>query len=145
MRLPACCLAAAVAALGLAGPAAASPETLKRSMSNILFGPADIVLSPATAAYALYVGLRDQDDSIGVRIVYPVPGYVWNFGVQAGAGSIRTLAGLIELLPGIGLYFFDADLDPLFAPVERADAWVDYDTPPLYVKFGTNYTVTPTL
>ncbi len=145
MRRPVCCVAAAVAGLALAAPARASPETLKRSVSNVLFGPADIVLSPVTAAYALYIGLRDQDDSTGVRILYPAPGYIWNFGVQAGAGSIRTLAGLLELLPGIGLYFFDADLDPLFAPAESADAWVDYDTPPLYVKFGINYTATATL
>lgn len=145
MRRPACCVAAAVVALALAAPATASPETLKRSASNILFGPADIALSPATAAYGLYVGMRDQDDSLGVRIVYPVPGYIWNFGVQAGAGSLRTLAGLLELLPGIGLYFFEADLDPLFPPVDRADAWVDYDTPPLYVKFGVNYTAPATL
>jgi hypothetical protein len=127
-------------ALVLAGPAAASPETLKRSCSNILFGPFDIVLSPLTAAHGIYVGLRDQDDSTGVRIFWTLPGYVWNFGVQAGAGSLRTLSGLLELLPGLGLFFFDADLDPIYAPAERADAWVDEETPLLYVKFGINYT-----
>ncbi len=84
--------------------------------------------------------MRDQDDSTGVRIVYPIPGSVWSFGVQAGSGCLRTLSGLLELLPGLGLFFFDADLDPLFSPAERADAWVDYETAMLYVKFGINYT-----
>lgn len=140
MRRPVAWLAAALAALACAAPASASPETLKRSMSNVLFGPVDFALSPATGAFAVYRGMQDHDDSVGVRIFYPVPGVIWNFGVQAGAGALRTLAGLIELLPGIGLFFFDADLDAIYAPVDRADAWVDYDTPPLYVKFGLNYT-----
>jgi hypothetical protein len=140
VRRPLAWLAAALLALALAAPASASPETLKRSMSNLLFGPADFALSPATGAYGVYTGMQDQDDSVGVRIFYPLPGVVWNFGVQAGAGCLRTLSGLLELLPGIGLFFFDADLDPIFAPAERADAWVDYDTRALYVKFGLNYT-----
>ena len=133
-------LAAALVALASATPASASPETLKRSVSNILFGPVDFALSPATGAYGVYTGMQDQDDSLGVRIFYPVPGVIWNVGVQAGAGCLRTLSGLIELLPGIGLFFFDADLDPIYAPAERADAWVDYDTRALHVKFGLNYT-----
>jgi hypothetical protein len=145
VRRPVALVAAALAALALAAPAAATPETLKRSASNILFGPADILLSPATGAYAVYIGMRNQEDSLGVRIFYPLPGVIWNFGVQAGAGCVRTLSGLIELLPGIGLFFFDADLDPIFAPAERASAWVDYDTPPLYIKFGLNYTAPETL
>ena len=134
------CVAAFVFAFAAAGPASASPETLKRATSNVLFGPIDVVLSPFTAAHALYLGLRDQDDAPSVRIIWTLPGYAWNFGVQAAAGSLRTLAGLIEFLPGVGLFFFDADLNAIFAPVDRADAWVDVETPPLYVKFGVNYT-----
>jgi hypothetical protein len=61
-------------------------------------------------------------------------------GVQAGSGVTRVLTGVIEFLPGLGLFFFDADLDPLFAPAERAQALVDYNTPPLNVKFGITYT-----
>jgi hypothetical protein len=59
--------------------------------------------------------------------------------VQIGAGAIREIAGLLELVPGLGLLFFDADLDPLFGPVERNDALVDLETPPLNIKFGVNY------
>jgi len=132
---------AAIAATGLAlaAPAPASPATLKRAVSNIVFAPVDFALSPATGAWGLYTGMRDQDDSLGVRIAYPVPGLAWNIATQAGASCLRGLAGLLELLPGIGLFFFDADLDPIYAPVERAEAWVDYDTPVLSVKFGINY------
>lgn len=140
MRRSARCVASLALAVLAAAPAAASPETLKRASSNTLFGPLDVVLSPITAAHGLYLGLRDQDDSPGVRIVWTLPGYVFNFGTQAGAGAMRILSGLLELVPGLGLYFFEADLDPIFAPADRAEAWVDVDTRLLYVKFGLNYT-----
>ena len=134
----------AVATLLLvATPAAATPETLKRSLSNILFGPVDTIFSPITGSRAVYNGLRDVDDTLGVRVFYTVPGIVWNIGVIAGAGVMRFISGGLELVPGIGLFFFRADLDPIFAPAERAGALVDLDTPPLYVKFGVDYTVVP--
>jgi hypothetical protein len=123
-----------------AGPAAATPETLKRSVSNLLFGPVDIALTPYVAATNVYNNLQNVDDTMGVRIAYALPGYVWNMGVQIGAGTIRVLTGAIEFLPGLGLLFFDADMDPLFAPVEKAPALVDVDTPPLHMKFGITYT-----
>jgi hypothetical protein len=126
--------------VGLAGPAAASPETLKRSFSNMLFGPADLVLIPVVAAQNTYNNLQNVDDTMGVRIAYALPGFGWNMGIQAGAGVVRVIAGVFELLPGIGLFFFETDLDPLFAPAERASALVDYDTPVLRIKFGITYT-----
>jgi len=130
----------AVILAGLAGPASASPETLKRSMSNLLMGPLDVAFSPYVAAKSVYTNLQNVDDTIGVRVAYAFPGYIWNMGVQIGAGTVRVLAGAIEFLPGLGLFFFDADLDPLFSPVEHSAALVDYDTPPLLVKFGITYT-----
>jgi hypothetical protein len=125
---------------GLAGPASASYETLKRSMGNILFGPLDVAFGPLVAAQNTYNNLQNVDDTMPVRIAYTVPGYVWNTGMQVSGGVIRVLTGCLELLPGLGLIFFDADLDPLFAPVEKSAALVDYDTPPLHFKFGLTYT-----
>ena len=125
---------------GLAGPASASPETLKRSVSNMLMAPLDFALTPVVSANSVYTNIQNVDDTMGVRIAYVVPGYVWNMGVQMGASSVRILAGAIEFLPGLGLFFFDADLDPLFSPVERAQALVDYDTPPINFQFGITYT-----
>jgi hypothetical protein len=98
------------------------------------------VLSPITAAWAINKNIRDIDDSPGVRVAYLVPGYVWTTGVQIGSSLIREGTGLLELLPGLGLFFFEADLDPLFAPADRAEAIVDLETDILYVKFGINYT-----
>jgi len=134
-------LAAAVVALGLAvaAPAGASPETLKRSVGNILFGPFDIVCAPIVGSHTVFHNIQDIDDSMWVRVVYVIPGVAWNTTLQAGSGIIRTMTGLIELLPGIGLLPFRADLDPLFSPVEKADALVDYDTPVLNFKFCVDY------
>lgn len=129
--------------IGAASPAAASPETLKRSASNILFAPLDIALSPVVAAHTIYHNLSNIDDSLGVRVVYVVPGFVWNTGLAIGAGAVREIAGLIELLPGIFLVPFEVDMSPLFAPGEKANALVDHDTPPLNIKFGIDYSSVP--
>jgi hypothetical protein len=125
---------------GLAGPASASPETLKRSVSNVLFGPLDILFTPVVSARNIVRKLQDVDDTMGVRVAYALPGYGWDMGVQVGAGVTRVLTGVIEFLPGLGLFFFDADLDPLFTPAEKSEALVNYDTPPLNIKFGITYT-----
>lgn len=130
-------------ALSVASPVAASPETLKRSVGNILFAPLDIVFAPAMAGKILYTNMRDIDDSPWVRIVYPIPGYFWLTGITIGAGVLREVTGLIELIPGLGLVFLEADLHPLFAPVERGEALVDVETDYLNIKFGMNYTAIP--
>jgi hypothetical protein len=129
--------------IAVASPATASPETLRRSIGNILFAPVDIALSPIVAAHAIYRNLNDIDDSLGVRLVYTIPGFAWNTGLVIGAGAIRELTGLIELVPGLLLLPFEADMDPLFAPTEKGGAFVDIETPPLQVKFGIDYSSVP--
>ena len=141
---PMLALVAATLALFASTPASATPETLKRSVGDILFAPLDIATSPVTAGKALYTNLREIDDARWKRIVFPIPGYLWILGVQIGGGAIREIAGLLELVPGLGLLFFDADLNPLFGPVERSEALVDLKTPPLNIKFGVNYIASST-
>jgi hypothetical protein len=133
-------LAAALPLLfSFASPASASPETLKRSVSNILFGPLDFVLGPVTGTRAVYNNLQDIDDSTGVRIAFAVPGVAWNSAMQMGGGVLRTFTGLLEFLPGLILLPFEADMDPLFTMPERQDAliWEEYDF--MEVKIGVNY------
>jgi hypothetical protein len=143
LSIPALVLFAATIALFISTPASATPETLKRSVGNILFAPFDIAASPVSAGKALYTNMREIDDARWKRIVFPIPGYVWILGVQIGGGAIREIAGLLELVPGLGLLFFDVDLDPLFDPVESNEALVDVETPPLKIKFGVNYVASP--
>ena len=136
--------AGAILALGLVagGPstAHATGETLKRATSNLLMAPLDIALSPVVAGKTIVTNMREIEDTTPVRVTYAVPGYIFLTGVQAGAGVIRAITGALEFIPGLGLLFFDTDLDPLYDPVERGSALVDHDTRFLNVKFGVDYT-----
>ncbi len=124
----------------IASPVSASPETLKRSVENLTLWPFDLALSPVVAGQTVYQNIRDIDDSTGVRVAYAVPGFVWVTFVQMGAAVIRGVTGAFEFLPGLGLLFFDADLDPLFDPADENEALVDLETPVYNVRFGMSYT-----
>ncbi|MCZ6464194.1 MAG: hypothetical protein O7A09_07630, partial [Proteobacteria bacterium] len=70
---------------------------------------------------------------------YTVPGYLWMLGVQVGASSVRTITGALELIPGIFLLPFEADLDPLYDPVDNSSALVEWENGVIDVKFGIAY------
>lgn len=132
-----------LAALFAASPAAATYETLKRSLGNIVFAPFDMALSPVVAGNTIYNNLREVEDSLGVRVVYVPMGFCWNTGVQAMSAVVREITGLIEFVPGLIVLPLDADLDPIYAPVERGDALMNVETTPLRVKVGVDYTTVP--
>lgn len=132
-------LALAVVA-GTPGTAQATGETLKRATSNILMAPLDMALSPFVAGKTIVTNMREIDDTMAVRVVYAVPGYVFLTGVQLGASTIRAISGVLEFVPGLGLLFFDTDLDPLYDPAENGEGLVDYDTRFMNFKFGIDYT-----
>ena len=132
-----------VAALALlsasVAPAAASTETIRRAVSNLLFGPMDFALSPITGTRSVYNNMHDIDDTMGVRIFFAVPGVAWNIAFVAGGGIVRMFTGLLEIVPGVILIPFEADMDPLFAPAEKADALIDEEYDLLPVKIGISY------
>ena len=135
-------LAAAAVGLALAAPASATTDVIKRSLENMPQGAVDMLLSPFTAGKVIYTNLQTIDDSTAVKVAYPVPGYFWNLMAQSGGGLIRMLTGVMELPVGIALLFTDAEMEPLFDPVEDADALItmdDYED--IYrVKVGVDYT-----
>ena len=126
-------------ACSVAGPAEASPETLTRSLTNIFFGPLDMVLGPVVGTKAVYTNIQDVEDTTGVRVAYAIPGVVWNSMMCMSGGLFRTFTGALELLPGMALLFFEADLDPIFAPPERSEALIDEEFDWGMVKIGINY------
>ena len=135
---------AALAAVFFASaPAQAGPDVLKRSVGNILFAPLDMALSPVVAANTMYNNLRTVDDSLMVRVAYVPMGFAWNTGVQGMGAVVREITGLIELVPGIGLFFLDADMDPLLAPVERGNALLNVESEVFPVKIGVDYMTVP--
>ena len=131
--------AALLLAFSVASPASASPETIKRSATNILFGPLDFVLGPITGTRSVYNNIQDINDTTGVRVAFAVPGAAWNAAMQMGGGVLRTFTGLLEFIPGLILIPFEADMDPLFAPVEKSDSLIWEDIGQVEVKAGINY------
>lgn len=134
-------LALLAAMLGAGAPAWASTKTLKRSVSNVVQAPLDLVLSPMVALVSVVEGMREQDDSVPLRVVFFAPGFLWNTGVNMGASLIRFVTGGLELIPGVALLPFATDIDTLFSPVESAPALFETETSCcIDVKFGINYT-----
>jgi hypothetical protein len=145
---------AALALLLLAPSIAqASPETLRRSLGNIIQSPVDIVLAPVVAARTLVNNLRDIDDTRAVQVFYAAPGFIWLTGVQVGGAVLRGVAGCLELVPGVFLLPFETDIDALYDPADRGGALVEYENPlaeddiakwfPMItwnVRFGVTYT-----
>jgi len=124
----------------VSSPVTASPETLKRSVENLTLWPLDLALSPVVAGKTVVQNLQDIDDSTAVRIAYTVPGFVWVTFVQAGTAVLRGVTGVLEFLPGLGLVFFETDLDPIFDAADENEALVDFETPVYHLKFGISYT-----
>ena len=130
-----------LASLVAVGPsdAQATTKTLRRSVQNILFFPLDMGLSPIVAPKAVYQNWKASDDTPAVKIAYPIFGVLWATGVNIGASGIRGLAGLLELLPGIVLIPFKADMNPIYDLPESNRALVDTGSDAFKVKFGVDY------
>lgn len=130
MRLFSLSLASFLVVLLLAAsPAAASPDTLRRAFSNMLMGPIDMLLSPIVGVMTTAENLESIDDTDAVRVVYAVPGVIWLTGLDFGAGMIRTITGALETVPGVLVFPFETDLDPLFDPADDAPALITWDNP----------------
>jgi hypothetical protein len=129
-------------ALGAAAPgrAEASTETIKRSASNLLLFPLDFVLSPYVATKASYSAWRASDDTPGVKYGYAPFAIPWAVSLNLGASLLRGVAGALELLPGLILIPFDADMEPLYDLSEQNAALVDTgEESALRLRFGIDY------
>jgi hypothetical protein len=141
-------LVSVVLVLGLAAvftaaapdPAHATTATIKRSVGNLLLFPLDFVLSPFVATKAVYSSWRSSDDTPGVKYGYAVFGPPWAVSINMGASLLRGVAGALELLPGLVLIPFDADMEPLYDLSENNPALVDTgEESPMRLRFGIDY------
>ena len=121
------------------GTSHAGPKTLARAGQNLLFFPLDIALSPFVSAKITWDSWRSSEDTKAVKYGYALFAPFWNFSIQAGASVIRGVAGALELLPGLVLLPFDADMNPLYELPESQPAWVDTGNDHFKVRFGVNY------
>ena len=136
-------LAAVLLTTSVATPAAATPQTFLRGVGNIVLAPLDAALSPVSSFIGIRQNLQNIDDSRGVRLFYPIPAYFYAVGLQLGCAWIRATTGFMEAGVGVFLIPFETDIDPLFSPVDDADALVeiDIDYMDYPLRFGVNYTV----
>jgi len=134
-------LAALVAALVATAPGVsqAGPKTLTRSVQNLLFFPFDIALTPFVASKITWDNWRSSDDTKAVKYGYALFAPIWNISISAGASVIRGVAGALELLPGLALLPFEAEMNPIFDLPETQPAWVDQGNDHFKVRFGINY------
>jgi hypothetical protein len=120
-------------------PSHAGPKTLIRSFQNLLFFPLDFALSPFVGGKAIWEKWRDSDDSTAVKWGYAPFAPIWGNSVQAGASVLRGVSGALELLPGLVLLPFDAEMEPLYDLSETQPALVDQEAGPVRIKFGVDY------
>lgn len=134
---------AVCALLALPTSALAGPETLKRGFGNMVLAPFDAAIAPVTAALVVYHNLRNIDDTTAVRVFYVVPGFVFLTSLFLMSSVLREISGVLEFIPGLGLVFTNSEMDPIFDPVERGAALLDYPTAVMDVKIGVDYTAAP--
>lgn len=134
-------LAAALGLLVVAAPGVshAGAKTLTRSFQNLLLFPFDMALSPYVGGKAIFTAWRSSDDTKAVKYGYAPFAPIWGIGVQTGASVIRGVAGALELLPGLVLLPFDAEMNPLYDLPENQPALVDQQAGPVKIKFGVDY------
>lgn len=123
-----------------AAPAGASPQTIKRSIQNLTQAPLDVAAAPVVSAVSIYRNITTIGDTIPVRIFYPIPGFAWNTMVNAGAGVLRGVTGIMEFVPGLILIPFEADIDPLFDPAEDNAGLLQWENGIYDVNVGVDYT-----
>lgn len=134
-------LAVVLALLIVAAPGVshARGKTLVRSMQNLILFPFDLALSPYVGGKAVFLAWKDSDDTKAVKYGYAPFAPIWGISVQAGASIIRGVAGALELLPGLVLLPFDAEMDALYDLPETQPGLVDQEAGPVRIKFGIDY------
>jgi hypothetical protein len=121
------------------GTSHAGTKTVRRAVQNLLFFPFDIALSPFVATKITWDSWRSSDDTKAVKYGYALFAPIWSFSIEAGASVIRGVAGALELLPGIAMIPFGAEMNPIYDLPESQPAWVDTGSDAFKVKFGINY------
>jgi hypothetical protein len=123
--------------------ATASPDTLRMALANVMEGPIDMVAAPVTAGRVLVHNAGEVGGGPVGPVAYGVLGSVGLTALQVGWGALRTLSGVVMLVPGLVLFpFEEADVpkdtdvfgqgDALFVwknPLAEDPSWLKYILP----------------
>ena len=117
--------------------------TLRRAVSNAVFGPLDVALSPVVTAQTLYErGRMEKYSWPGIAALELIGGPGFFFPSNAAAGAFRTWAGLFEIPVGLGLLVSKSFTDwepPALFDLHEEPALVDHPNDVIPVKFGVEY------
>ena len=119
----------AVALTALASPAYASPETLRVAIEDVVVGVADLGLSPITSARATWRSRAAASDNGLLQALYVVPAWLGWTGLQVVQAGLRVLTGALQLVPGIALFPFPADVPADFNVFRRGELLLDLENP----------------
>ena len=104
-------------------PAAhASPDTLRRSLGNILWAPFDMLLAPVNAGIAVRRNLPYAGDSTGERVGYVPTAFLGFTLLHVLTGGLRAVTGVAQLPAGLALFPFpNTDLPDALDPLGRGE------------------------
>ena len=125
-------------------PARASADAVQlcRSLTAIALAPTDIILSPYISYQDLRTGLDENDDTLGVKLAYIVPGYIFLNFMQVGGAAIRVVAGALEFVPGLFSLPRETSGKAFFANWADGRALYDSEWGPCLIKIGSSYNAT---
>ena len=112
----------------LPAPLLASPDTLRRSLEDLTMGVADIAVAPVTAGIAVADNLDAVSGNGFSQGVYTLPGWLGLTTLHVLTGVCRFTWGALELVPGIVLFPFSADL-PDWDGFRSGEKLVDWQNP----------------
>jgi hypothetical protein len=120
--------ASLVALMGV-GTAQASPDTLRLAIEDMVFGVGDVVAAPVTGGIATAENMSEVSDNGFLQGAYVLPGWLGLTGLQLGQGTLRIVVGALQVVPGLVLFPFEADVPEGFNVFRQGEALVDYRNP----------------
>ena len=111
------------------GAASASPDTLRVALEDVIMGTVDVVVAPGNGGIATVRNLDEVSDDGFLQGLYFVPALLGLTTLQVAQGALRVATGAVELIPGIFLFPFEADLDPDLNVFRRGELMVDLENP----------------
>jgi hypothetical protein len=95
----------------------------------MIMGVADVVVSPVNAGIVTHDNLEAVSDNAFLQALYVVPGFVGLTFLQAGQATLRIVVGAVEVLPGLALFPFEADVSENFNVFRRGELMADLENP----------------
>ncbi len=109
---------------------AASPDTLRLAIEDLVVGVVDVAASPVSGGIATARNLDAVSDNGFVQSLYVLPGWLGLTCLQATQGVLRVIVGAVQLVPGLVLFPFPGtDVPEDFNVFRRGTPLIDVQNP----------------